>query len=149
MNLLKEIKNLVYEMAVNRKTVENQITGLGNPIYIHLIKILKWEDDANLNKHLNDINEWLFQCQQKKINKKRIAAKYYKDWIFQDNIDSFKEFENIIKTSLKKYSKTLKEIRSNKEVWDIIQSIIDQISKDLENFEFDDIQNYLKISYEK
>ena len=78
MNILESIEDLIYEMAVNRKRIEIQIKGLSRPINLHLIKLLKWEDKINYENHLDSVNDWLNECQDNEINKKRITSDFYK-----------------------------------------------------------------------
>jgi hypothetical protein len=130
-------------MAIARKHIENQVSDKSEQIIFHLIKILKWKDDLNYNKHCDDLNTWFWYCQKKKINSKRIKIKQYQLWIFDEYLTSSSDIDNIIKRDLNSYSKNLISIRTNQEVFNIIQDIKIPISKDLSLDRFEDIRNYI------
>ncbi len=149
-NLIERIDDLIYEILnayyLNRKKTQSRLEDFSDPLILHLIKILKWEDDINYKKHINDINnKWLLPMQRRKINKKRISSKDYENYLFRESFpDNFKEFDIIVNSAeFDEYRQNLKEVRSNKEVYDKINSMIKPICDDLSNYNFQTIENYL------
>lgn len=142
MKVYEIIGDFLYEMAFARRDVESKITSLGLPIIKHLIKIVKWKDDSNYNKHVGDINSWFYDIQSFRIkgNKKPTQFDYYA-WIFEDVIASEKTLFRFIK-GLYQYH-NLPELRDDQEVYDIIKNVIYQVSFDLPLDQFDNIQDYL------
>ncbi len=65
-----QTKDIINEMSLPKKKFEEIISGLSDPILLQLIKILKWEDIQNYNKHLVDIDGWL-----RKINRLKMKPK--------------------------------------------------------------------------
>lgn len=133
----------IFEMAMARKDAESKITGLGEPTLEHLIKILKWQDNLNYQKHIGDINSWLYKIQNIYIkgNKKPTQHDYY-TWIFVDNVTAG---EIVIRRWIKGLYQyhDLYVIRTDEEVYDIIKHMIYQISFELPTNNFDDIADYL------
>lgn len=141
MKVFEIIYNL-FEMAFNRKDVESKVTSLSLPLIKHLIKILKWKDDINYNKHIGDMNSWLYDIQGFSIkgNKKPSQYDYYQ-WIFTDVAKNEQTISRYIK-GLHHYH-SLQIIRTDEEVYDIIKSIIYKLSFDLPLDNFDNIEDYL------
>jgi len=132
----------LFEMAFSRKEVESKITNLGSPIIKHLIKIIKWEDEINYEKHCNDITEWFYQVQRMKLkNDKRPLGKDYYKWLFVDNVEDENEIIRWIR-SLSNYHQ-LKSKSTDSEVYQKINIIIQKISNDLSKNRFEDIRHYL------
>ena len=130
------------EMAFSRKEIESKITNLGSPIIEHLIKILKWKDDQNFEKHCRDITNWLYQVQNFKLKDgRRPKDKDYFKWLFLDNGGDVKNIRRRIKALYNYHQLTI--LKSDEEVFLSIAYIIDKISKDISNDNFEDIKNYI------
>jgi len=136
-------KSYIFEMAFDRKDVEARITSIADPIVEHLVKALKWEDPVNYEKHLGDINNWLFQIQRLKMknNKKPTQHDYY-TWMFTDVAQDELTISRFVK-GLHRYHH-LPIIKTDDEVFNIIKNILYQLSYDLALNKFDDINHYLK-----
>ncbi len=134
--------SFLFEMAFSRKEVESKITNESYQIIIHLIKILKWQDELNYQKHIGDVNSWLYKIQAYYIkgNKKPTQTDYYK-WMFLDVAQNEKTISRYIK-GLHKYHH-LPVIRTDDEVFDSIKGILYQISYELPLDNFDDLTTYL------
>src|SRR5574344_668775 len=79
--VVDKFKDIITEMAFDRKTVMKKIDGLEKPLNLHLIKIIRYKDDLNFYKHLKDIIQWLEDIQELdvgKINKKLPEKEYFK-----------------------------------------------------------------------
>lgn len=50
-DVLDDARMLIAEFANPVSKVEQRITGLGDPLIDHLVKVLKWDDGDNLNEH--------------------------------------------------------------------------------------------------
>ena len=136
-------RTYIFEMAFDRKDVEARITSLSDPVVEHLIKMLKWKDDVNYEKHLGDINSWIFQIQRLKMRGNRKPSQHdYYTWMFDDVAQNELTIGRFIK-GLHRYHH-LQVIRTDDEVHDIIKSILYQVSFELSLNNFDDIHNYIK-----
>jgi len=132
----------IFEQALRRRDVESAITSLSVPITKHLVKLLKWHDTLNYDKHIGDINNWLFDIQRLIIKGgKRPTQSDYFTWMFKDVLNDEETLDRMIR-GLHQYSNLL-VIRKNDEVYNIIKNIMFQLSYDLELNDFDDIQDYL------
>lgn len=134
--------NLLFEQAFKRKDIESCITSLANPITKHLIKILKWEDPINYNKHVGDIHEWLLDIKllKLKIKNKPKPIHYFK-WLFTDYAGTQEIMSQVI-FSMHRYNQ-LPVIRTDEEVYDIIKNILWEISKDIPQGNYTTLTNYL------
>ena len=132
----------LFENALRRREVESKITDLAYPIFDHLIKIIKWQDSINYSKHCQDIDNWLSRIQNYyyKGNKKPNQYDYFQ-WMFHDVIRDQETVSRQIR-NMTRYQSLL-EIRTNDEVYQIIKSIIYQISYDLPVNKFETITDYL------
>jgi len=138
-------KTDLFEMAFDKKTIERKIDGLARPILLHLIKILKWDDKQNYNKHIKDINSWLREIDRLELKpkKKKLKSDIYYFWLYDGPIgNSIRIINSYIDGDLEDYHK-LNIKRSNKEVMISIEKIIKQISIDISNNRLEKIQNYL------
>ena len=52
--VVSRFDDIISEMAFDRKTVMRKIDGLEKLINLHLIKIIRYKDDLNFDKHIND-----------------------------------------------------------------------------------------------
>lgn len=135
-------KSYIFEMAFDRKDVESKITSISDPIIEHLVKVLKWDDSINYNKHIGDINRWIFQIQRLKMkgNRKPTQHDYY-TWMFEDVAQDELTISRFIK-GLHRYHH-FPVIRSDEEVFYVIKHILYQTSFDLPLNQFDDINDYI------
>jgi hypothetical protein len=103
--LLTNIKNLILEMAFERDHAENKITELALPVLNHIIKIFKYEDEYNNLKHINDIDNWLFNIQRILIKprNKRFKPEQYFKFLFEEQIKSPIDITNYINRELREY----------------------------------------------
>ena len=137
----KIAESSVFEMAFDRKDVEAKITSLSEPITEHLIKVLKWQDDTNKNKHLRDIDACLYKVQRLKLRKNRNPSNHeYFEWLFTDVVQDEVTLNRWIK-GMYQYS-NLPILKKDEEVFDIIKAIYYKISFDLEANSFETISNY-------
>lgn len=142
------LDSVLFEMAYRRREIESKITSLSSPICKHLIKVLKWQDDINYNKHIGDINDWLFDIQRMRIkgNKKPSQHEYF-TWMYTDVVSDELTVSRMIR-GLYQYHE-LPVVRTDEKVHDIIKGIIYQLSYDLVLNKFDDIKDYLPKELEK
>ena len=145
--LLTNIKNLILEMAFERERAESKITELALPILNHIIKLFKYVDEYNYLKHIDDIDNWLFNIQRVLIKprNKRFKPEQYFKFLFEEQIKSPVDITNYINRELRKY-KELKQLNSDEEVYEELVEIYRKISIDISNDQFEGITKYL---YEK
>lgn len=131
------------EMAKTPTEVRKRIIALSVPLVEHLVKLLKWEDERNYNKHAADVDTWAGDIQLLTRSKKVIkpSPSEYQEWMFTKRIPDVDAMTDIIK-ELKAYHK-LPSIRSDAEVYDEILAIIYKMSFDLELNKFNTINDYL------
>lgn len=137
----------IFEMAYNRKKILDVIRGLQNPINEHLIKILKYKDNTNINKHINDLETWLYDIQDMDFLKanKKLKSKDYFLVLCEEPMTSVNNIQYIInkeKGKLRKY-KDLEKIRTTEEVMILLFELHKIIAKDLANNSISDFFIYL------
>jgi len=138
---------VLVEMAFNKKIIERKVDGLVNPINLHLVKLLWFEDNTNKQKHINDIMTWLYEVQDLDWNKrgKKMSSGFYFFWFFEGpytNDNNSKAIDNLLKRQLKD-CKNLKQKRTSYEVIRELFVIHKKISKLLSEDSISDIENYL------
>ena len=135
--IVDKFKDIITEMAFDRKTVIKKIDGLEKPLNLHLIKIIRYKDDLNFEKHLKDIVQWLRDIQELDVGKKdkKLPEKEYFKLLFTnrftDNTNT-KHIKDLEKGSLSDY-KSLNRIRTEEETIRILYDIHKIISKKLAN----------------
>jgi len=140
----------LFEQAFDKKTAENKIRGLADPLLLHLIKIIKWEDKSNYKKHLDDIDIWLDDILRAKLKPRnnRFKSHQYFELIYNEPIGNDLEIiDIIINRRLKKYHNLKVLVYDNENVMTILKNIITLISKDLSNNKLKDIEEYLTLTY--
>lgn len=144
MSILYNIRSLILEMVFERDKAESKVTELGLPILYHFIKILKWEDPLNYNKHIDDINNWLTDIQDIKIKpkRKRFKPEQYYEFLFEEQIESVIDITKKINSAKFKKYQILKEINSDIEVYNKLKVIYKQISNDISKNNFTSIEKY-------
>lgn len=142
--LLTNIKNLILEMAFERDRAESKITELALPILNHIIKLFKYVDEYNYLKHIDDIDNWLFNIQRVLIKprNKRFKPEQYFKFLFEEQIKSPTDITNYINRELREY-KELKQFNSDEEVYIELVEIYKKISIDISNDQFEGIAKYL------
>lgn len=142
-------KTALFEMAFDKKTMENKIRGLEKPINLHLIKLLRYKDPENKQKHINDIMTWLSDIQDLdflKKNKKFSKDTYYK-LLFEEPITdggNTQYLKNLERYTLKSYL-SLPIIRSEKETIMELEQLHNKISSLLSRNEIFDMEFDLMI----
>lgn len=144
-NILSNIFNLIYEMAFSRSNAESKITSLGIQVLLHLIKILKWNDIINYNKHIADINSWIFQIQIIKIKprNKRFNSNQYYEFMFHEHIEQLSDLDNMIKFGLQHYH-NLPVLKTNDKLFENLKIIYTNLSNDISENKFKGIEYYLQ-----
>ncbi|MBB1125602.1 hypothetical protein [Thiospirillum jenense] len=142
-DIIENILDLIHEMAFDRRNAEAKITFQGLEILKHLIKLLKWEDSYNHNKHIGDINGWLFSIQRitYKPKNKRFKSEQYYQFLFEEQVKSLDDINTYIKIDLKDYS-NLKVKNSNEYVYTELCSLYKKISVDISDGLFIGIDKY-------
>ena len=109
-----------------------------------MIVISKWEDTDNYAKHVDDINQWLFDVQKILIQPrgKRFQRKRYYQLLFAEQIKTTEGITQYINRGLRGY-KSLEVIRTDAGVYEQLNKIYKQLAKDLSNNQFEGIENYL------
>lgn len=146
MSIIDNIKSLIQEMAFERDKAESKITDIGIPVLLHLIKILKWEDKDNYDKHIKDINGWLFSIKRILIKPKgkRFKPNQYYSFLFEEQIKNVNDITNAVYGDLQNYH-NLKVINTDREVYNKLKNIYKQLSNDISDGSFMGIQFYVNI----
>lgn len=145
--VVDKFKDIITEMAFDRKTVIRKVEDLEDQINLHLVKIIRYKDDLNFEKHLKDIKNWLVKIQKMDVgkkNKKLPEKEYFKLLFIQPFTDAanIKRIQNYEKSDLKDYSK-LPRIRSEQETVELLFKIHKEIAKRLSNDDIWDIEDYI------
>lgn len=105
----------------------DKIRGLENQINLHLIKIIRYEDEQNFQKHINDLETWLIDIQDldfRKANNKLKQQDYF-NLLFTEpitNVDNIQYIKNKERGKLKKYS-NLKRFKTEQETLYILEKL--------------------------
>ena len=131
-------------MAFERNHAETRITELGWLALSSMIVISKWEETDNYAKHVDNINQWLFDVQKILIQPrgKRFQRKRYYQLLFAEQIKTTEGITQYINRGLRGY-KSLEVIRTDAGVYEQLNKIYKQLAKDLSNNQFEGIENYL------
>ena len=131
-------------MAFERNHAETRITELGWLALSSMIVISKWEDTDNYAKHVDDINQWLFDVQKILIQPrgKRFQRKRYYQLLFAEQIKTVECITQYINRDLRGY-KGLKEIRTDSGVYEQLTKIYKSLAKDVAKNQFEGIESYL------
>jgi len=141
---MKTFIEFLEEMAFDYNQLENKITGLAEPIVMHMFKSLMFDDATNKAKHVDDIDSWLddIQFYEPKAKRKTLIKRYHK-WIFVDWLGNKNKVTRRVRRLHKQY-RNQPIIRSDEEVYDIINDASIKIAKDVALQEFTTITDYIK-----
>ena len=145
--VVDKFKDIITEMAFDRKTVIKKIDGLEKPLNLHLIKIIRYNDDLNFEKHLKDIVQWLRDIQELDVGKKdkKLPEKEYFKLLFTNRFTdetNSKHIKDLEKGSLSDYI-SLNRIRTEEETIKILYDIHKIISKKLSQNDIWDIEEII------
>lgn len=143
---MRALIDMLFEQAYKRKVAIDQIRHLVRPIVLHLIKILKWDDQIDFSKHTHDISQWLFDVQLEKVKsgRGRLSASEYFDLLYDEPIgDDVSIVGDFIGRKLRKY-KNNHVLRSDDDVMREMKRILKEVSKDISMNKFEGIEGYLK-----
>lgn len=146
------MSTFLFEMAFERKVIFDKIRGLENQINLHLIKIIRYEDEQNFQKHINDLETWLIDIQDldfRKVNNKLKQQDYF-NLLFTEpitNVDNIQYIKNKERGKLKKYT-NLKRFKTEQETLYILEKLHIEMSyllskNDIYDF-FIDIKDKIK-----
>lgn len=146
------MSNYLFEMAFERKVIFDKIRGLENQINLHLIKIIRYDDEQNFQKHINDLETWLIDIQDldfRKANNKLKQQDYF-NLLFTEpitNVDNIQYIKNKERGKLKKYT-NLKRFKTEQETLYILEKLHKEMSyllskNDIYDF-FIDIKDKIK-----
>lgn len=135
---------LLNELAYHRPKALGKIQGIQKPLTLHIIKVLRFEDDRNKNTHIADINNWFKEISLIKIRKGELKGKDVLEQLGYQNL-SESYIEELINKDLKSYHKlnTLLEIR---DIIDIMKKIFKDFweSVQIKSKEQFDVSKYLR-----
>ena len=134
----------IVEQASKRSLVSQSISALSKQAIIHLIKIYKFENPIDSNKHGNDIDTWLDDIYDYKLkgNKYPSANDYY-DWMYTYWVDDVSFVTRQARNLMKGKYAGAKVIRSDEDVHNIIKDIMNRVSVDMGNRQFNSIDDYI------
>lgn len=147
-HIVSKFDNIISEMAFNRKDVIRKIEDLEDQINLHLIKIIRYKDEVNFEKHIKDIMTWLIKIQRMDVGKKdkKLPEKdYFKILFLQPftDIKNTKRIKNYERAELKSYTK-LPILRTEEETIEIIFIIQKEIAKRLSEDDIYEIDEFIK-----
>ena len=128
-------------MAFASNLAESRITELGLSVLSAMIVISKWADTNDDAEH---VNQWLFDVQRTLIKPSgtRFKRQQYYKFLFAEQIEKVEDITRCIDRGLRGYQ-SLQEICTDAEVYEKLNKIYKQLSKDLSNDQFEGIENYL------
>jgi hypothetical protein len=131
----------IVEQARSRDVLENRICDDGYQIITHLVKIYSWNNPQDFANHVKDINGWLGPIYRLKLkgNKYPKARDYY-NWLMEctDDDASF-----VTDTNRGIDYDVPRSDKSDAEVFEIIKTIIRNISNDMANKKFTHAKDYM------
>lgn len=145
------MSTFLFEMAIE-SIMFDKIRELENQINLHLIKIIRYEDEQNFQKHINDLETWLIDIQDlvfRKANNKLKQQDYF-NLLFTEpitNVDNIQYIKNKERGKLKRYS-NLKRFKTEQETLYILERLHKEMSyllskNDIYDF-FIDIKDKIK-----
>lgn len=129
--------------AFSRVDVKKNIMRLSIPIIRHLLKVMKWDDPVNYSKHIDDIDQWLFEIyvlKMKPNNKTPNAGEFFK-WLY-DPYSTAEDINKMLVALNAKYK--LPVLRTNEQIHIELPRLYKALATDLANGTFVSIQSYLK-----
>lgn len=126
-------KTEIFEMSFQRRKILDTIRGFQIPINEHLIKLLRYKDEINKQKHINDLETWLYDIQDMYFLKsnKKLSKEDYFEVLFNEPItskDNVSYLKNKEKGKLRDYQ-SLPKIRDEKETLTLLYDCQVMISK--------------------
>ena len=120
---------LIYEMGSDRFSQLEKSGRLAKQIVTHLMKVLRWQDRWNYNKHVKDISNWIIDSYNEVSNLKNIRPERFKV-----NYDtSYSDISKIVKKEFRNYGRLTMTKYSELEISEIITEVIDKMCKDFSN----------------
>lgn len=140
MFLLNKIQDIWYDVFILKHDVENEVTSISENLVLELIKILKWKlPKYTYLETVSKINQYVYQIE---IQKKRFNVSAYIRILFEENIENFEIFKDIIKYDLSDFT-SYPEVKSDIKSYIKIKELLYLISIKLgNNEEFGDIEDY-------
>ena len=136
-------------MAYTRKDAIHRMQALQYPANMHIIKLLKWEDPVNFEKHIRDIDTWMKEIQNIDIkpSNSKLKADKYLDILFREPFEPEKNFSTKISRSLSEYS-NLPVLKTDEQVYKDLRDIHTHLSFVLAEDKFQSIRSLI-ISHTK
>jgi len=138
------------EMAHTKKDIYMSLMDISIPIIEHLIKVLKWEDYQNYDKHIGDMdrnwfNKIKYPNMKMKTSKgsKPFPIKDYYHYLFTGRIEDISDVQNFMSPLIKKGYNSYPELLSDEELYDKLQFVMTEVSKALHDGTFNSIRDYL------
>ena len=135
----------INEMAYNRKAAISKIDDISKPIIEHLVKILKYKDPINFNKHCKDINEWVEKINELKVKSGKLNQKDYYNamWDLRMEPNNYDVIKRILIKQQPDYGSLEQTDLDYKELFEKIKDIFVKLSKDMGSKLTIDIRDYL------
>lgn len=132
----------IVEQAKRRSDIEFKITNEAGPLIEHLVKVLKWDDPRSYRHHITDMDGWMWTIFRLKMKESMPKQRDYYKWMFTDHVGDVSDITEIV-TELNRRYGSLPVIRSDGEIYTIIDKIIHQISIDFVARRRNSIEDYL------
>jgi hypothetical protein len=134
---------ITLSFAFSRQKAQDLVSSKGVQVYLHLIKLLKWQDDLNYDKHIDDINTWLIEVSRIHMKPKGNipSTRNYFDWLF-GSYNSHSETNYTVKVLTSKYG-NLPVLLTNEQLYERLNTVYQMLSIDLGTRQFEGIQKYL------
>lgn len=145
----------INERAQPRKVVIDKIRNLEEIINLHLIKILAFKDDINLNHHLSDIDSWFQSIQRleyKGTKDGNLTKELYFELLFSEpftNKNNTKQITETISRRLKEYKELPRTELSDEEILFKIYDIQKDVSLLLSNRDLEDFKEFYLKKFKK
>ncbi|MEO5349608.1 MAG: hypothetical protein H7836_08180 [Magnetococcus sp. YQC-3] len=142
-NLILEQIQILIDEGVREYNLD-ELVKLRKFIILHLVKIIRYKDDINYNKHITDIDDMVEDCMRslKWRDTPRLKLQDIEKFIFVEFYSNIEIFKKLVNRLDKKYNKLPIINNDVEDIYNKIKHIVKLLSKDIFTKRFDTIEDY-------
>jgi len=141
---------IISEMAYPKQDILLKLMDIDLPIIQHLIKVLKWEDFQNYDKHIGDMDRnWFNKIKYPNMKMKTpkgakaLPVKDYYQYLFTGRIETVEDIKDIMKPLRQKGYGKYPELLSDNDLYDKLKFVMEEVAQSLHDGTFNSIRDYL------
>ena len=142
--------DILSEMAYSKQEISNKLMDISLPILSHIIKVLRYDDVQNYDKHIGDMdrnwfNKIKYPNMKIKTHKgaKPLSEELYFHHLFSGRIDDISDVVRICNELDNKGYSDYQILMSHEEIFDKLKFVMTEVSKELSEGIFNSIRDYL------